>query len=240
MTLLIFIFAFVVLGIFFLIRKKIPFFIKAKTIRLQKPGTKGSERTGVPATLETKNLINLEKNLRAVAYKKTSIKTGPDFFDDSDMQSDYYLVIVYDKKTNTPLLTARYYFEKEAILKCLQGDENGTLALNPYLYNENELFLSDRLSGNTSSKIYRRYRNYIFLLFYKEIIRRNNCCKFILMARKQPQEKLLSKYLRLGLDVKGSNVHKGKAHWILLGDLKKIKRSFTQTLFSTLYLLVKT
>jgi hypothetical protein len=121
----------------------------------------------------------------------------------------------------------------------LQGDENRNPSINPYLYNGNELFLSDRLSGNTASKAYRRHHDYIFLLFYKEILRKNKSCKFILMARKEPQEKLLTKYLRLGLDVVGSNIHKGKAHWILLGDLKKIKRRLKKVLLGSFYLLVK-
>lgn len=206
---------------------------------MQAPFATSNERKALLETAETKNLVNLEAFSRAAAYKKTVIQTGPAFFDDSDMLSDYYLVVVYDEKNNSPLLTARYYFNKDVIFKCLQGDDKGSPSINPYVYNENQLFLSDRLSGNTSSKTYRKHRDYIFLLFYKELLKRNKSSKFILMARKAPQEKLLTKYLRLGVDVVGSNTHKGKAHWILLGDLKKIKRGFRKSLFLSLYLLIK-
>src|ERR1043166_9376109 len=60
-------------------------------------------------------LMKCEAELRRSAYKHTPITTGESFYDDSDMSSDYYLVIVYDDKTKTPLLSARYYFNKEMI-----------------------------------------------------------------------------------------------------------------------------
>jgi len=223
----------------FYLRKKFPFTIKVKTIHLQRPVIGYVERKAFVENSENKKLIKLEEESRRSAYKNTSLNTGPAFFDDSDMRSDYFLILVYDKKRNVPLLTARYYFDKDVILKCLEGEEKKGLALNPYLYNGNTLFLSDRLSGNTSNTLYRKHRDYIFLLFYKEIYRQNKSRKFILMARKEPREKLLTKYLRQGLDVIGSNVHKGKAHWILLGDMKKIKRGLRKTFLSTVYLLIK-
>ena len=54
-----------------------------------------------------KGLIAKERLLRKLAYKNTPIKTDDSFFDDSDMRSDYYLLIVYDRRSKTPLLSAR-------------------------------------------------------------------------------------------------------------------------------------
>lgn len=203
--------------------------IRAITIHLQKPILSPAGETIRKPLADNKALeaLILKENIsRRLAYKNTSIKTGEAFFNDSDMVSDYYLIVVYDKRSNVPLLTARYYFNKSVIARCLAGDEgcnqkpqtHGDLDLDKL--KEGEIFLADRLSGNTASSVYRRYRNYIFLLFYSEIMRHNKNSRFILMARKEKHEKLLKKYLSLGLKVIGSNRHKEKEHWILLGDLK--------------------
>ena len=204
--------------------------IRAKTVHLQKPILlPNGETVRKPATdnIAPGDLILKESVSRRLAYKNTPIKTGESFFNDSDMVSDYYLVVVYDKKSGLPLLTARYYFDRSVIARCLAGDEsqetrqeNFSDSFDLAKLKEGEIFLADRLSGNTGSSVYRRYRNYIFLLFYSEILLRNKACKFILMARKEKHEKLLKKYLSLGLKVIGSNRHKEKEHWILLGDLK--------------------
>ena len=69
-------------------------------------------------------LILLESYLRRTAYKNTTIKTDRTFFDDSDMKADYTLVVVYDKISETPLLSTRHYFEKSTISKFLKGDNN--------------------------------------------------------------------------------------------------------------------
>jgi len=54
------------------------------------------------------------------------------------------------------------------------------------------------------------------------------------MARKEKHDKLLNKYLLLGLRVIGSNTHKDREHWILLGDVNvcysKLKLSFLSRL----------
>lgn len=215
------------------------FRIKGETIKLQASVFSENENVKRVAFLQNKKneeLISHEAFLRKLAYKNTTIKTDETFFNDSDMESDYYIVVVYDKKYNIPLLSARYYFDRSAINKCLKGDCNSDID-NSYLkknfsidkFNEGSVFLADRLSGNTHSRIYRKHRNYIFLILYSEIFTHNKICNLILMARKDKYEKLLTKYLRLGLHIIGSTTHKGKEHWILLGDLKK---SYSELRFS--------
>ena len=205
------------------------FRIKGKTIRMQKPVALADNSVEREAAFGVdENLVPLEAFLRRKAYRNTSIKTGESFFDDSDMTSEYYLIVIYDKKSNTPLLSARYYYDKTTISQCLMGDESAISEnpdsnnpLNIDAFADGSIFLADRLSGNISCSIYRRNRDYIFLLLYAEILQHNQDRKFILMARSEKGEKLLSKYLRLGHHTIGSTKHKGKKHWILLGDLKR-------------------
>jgi hypothetical protein len=204
--------------------------IKSKTIHMQKPLVLSDniiKRRPVIASKLNEDLISKENISRRAAYKNTIIKTGESFFDDSDMPSDYYLVVVYDKTSNVPLLTARYFYGNSVIARSLKGDgnaENVAIDLKDKLdltkIKEGDIFLADRLSGNTSSIVYRHYRDYIFILLYIEMLIRNKNSKFILMARKEKDDKLLKKYLKLWLTVIGSTAHKGKEHWILLGDMK--------------------
>ena len=198
--------------------------IKAKTIHLQKPvllANNTTQRNSVANNPTLQNLILQEAVLRQTAYKNTSIKTADYFFDDSDMTTDYFLILIYHKKTNTPLLSARYYFNKTIIAKCLKGDEDKPPILDLNKYTDKQLFLIDRMSANNHSSLYRHHRNYIHLLFYEQLYIHNKTCQFIAMARKQKFEKLLTKYIRLGLNIIGTTKHMGKEHWVLLGDNKK-------------------
>lgn len=213
--------------------------IKSKTIRLQQPLLLSDNRTQrIPFSKNEKNenLILLENTLRKLAYKNTSIKTDESFFDDSDMRSDYYLIIIYNKKSNTPLLSARYYYDKSVIANCLKGDKDSyegttTDLFNPINLPEEDVFLIDRMSGNKNNSAYRKNWTYIHLLFYIELYLHNKNRRFLAMARKERFDKLLTKYLKLGLEVVGVVKHKGKEHWVLAGDLRK---SYLQMKKSTL------
>lgn len=174
-------------------------------------------------------IISLESFLRRNAYKNTTIKTNEFFFDDSDMKSEYYIVVVYDKISNTPLLSARHYFDKNIISKYLRGDNDQDVELSYLgeefkidLYQDDKVFLADRLSGNISNSIYRKYRSNIFSLYYSEIVKNNNNCTLLLMVRKEKYDKQLSKYLKMGFVVIGSILHKGKEHTLILRDLKNV------------------
>ena len=204
--------------------------ITLRTIQMQPPillADNTIQRQSLTKEKKVKNLISLEAFLRRVAYKNTTIKTDEFFFDDSDMQSEYYLVVVYDKISNTPLLSARHYFDKSVIAKYLKGDNALEIELS-YLgekfnlnsYPEGNIFLADRLSGNINSSIYRQYRNNIFSLYYSEIVNNNKNCMLLLMVRKEKRDKQLSKYINMGFTLIGSTLHKGKEHQIILRDLK--------------------
>ncbi|HTA61582.1 MAG TPA: hypothetical protein VK835_03970 [Bacteroidia bacterium] len=216
--------------------------IKTKTIHLQKPILTADDtiqRKPITDNPLLQNLILHESFLRKAAYKNTLIKTTEAFFNDTDMQSDYFLIVVYHKKTNTPLLTARYYFDKALIAKYIKGEEDKPPVLNLDKFAHNQIFLVDRMSANNHNKIYRQHRNYIHLLFYLQLFIYNKNCKFIAMARKQKLEKLLTKYIRLGLTIVGTTKHQGKEHWVLLGDLQKNYANTKHTTLINIFLLTK-
>lgn len=190
----------------------------------------------------SENQILKEYESRKSAYRNTSIQTSENFFDDSDMVSDYFLIVIHDNYYNVPLLTARYYYHTTPIEKSLKGDDETCSKHNIGFdsIRNSKLFLSDRLSGNVNNTVYRRNRNYIFLLFYLEILSRHKDGQFILMARKEKHDKLLKKYIEIGLEIAGSNVHKSKEHWILIGDVKACKNKLHLPLLLKLSLLLKT
>ncbi|MBL7931479.1 MAG: hypothetical protein JNL60_06240 [Bacteroidia bacterium] len=179
-------------------------------------------RTSTDLNSEAENLIRLESISRESAYRNTRIRTNSSFYDDSDMKSEYYLVLVYDTEKNIPLLTARYYFDIDAIRKCLKGDNQSSHIINSLeKFFSGSLFLADRFSANLSSAKYRMFRTYIYALFYREIFRNTENGSFIIMARKEKGDKLLNKYLAIGTEIKGTVMHKGKEHWVLFGDVNK-------------------
>lgn len=177
---------------------------------------------------QVKNLVSFEALLRRTAYKNTIIKTDESFFNDSDMKSEYYLVVVYDAESNIPLLSARHYFDKSSIAKFLKGDNNMETELfyhnekfNLNNYPKGKIFLADRLSGNINSSIYRKNHRKIFSLYYSEILNNNKNSTLLLMVRKVKHDKQLSKYLSMGFTILGSTIHKDKEHNIILRDLFK-------------------
>ncbi|MBL4735619.1 MAG: hypothetical protein JKY18_09845 [Flavobacteriales bacterium] len=198
------------------------FRIQLKTIHMQRP-TAGAERESKqPSKLKTE-LLEAEAQLRKLAYLNTTIQTDHQFYTDQDMISDYYLVVVYDKKNKTPLLSSRHYFNHQVIGKMLRGDETaiGSTSINLSEFEPDEIFFCDRLSANVNHAYYQRYRRYIFLQYYAEIHNQNRSRMYILMARSEQPEKLLTKYLRLGLVITGSVLHNGIKHWVLLGNVEK-------------------
>lgn len=177
-------------------------------------------------------LIRLEGISREQAYRNTRIRTSSTFYDDSDMKSEYYLVVVYDALKNVPLLTARYYFDAGAIRKALKGDSHNTSEVTfSDDFFQRGVFLADRLSANVASATYRQFRNYVYSMFYQEIFQNTENHSFLIMARKEKGDKLLRKYLSLGTEIVGTLIHKGWEHWVLLGEVNRsfsIVRSFNQ------------
>lgn len=212
------------------------FNIRVATLHMQPPSVPAGStgrRKPVAAHARHEALIMQEGRLRRKAYRNTLIQTDDAFFDDSDMSSDYYLLVVYDKRSGTALLSARYYFSDADITRRLKGHL-------PVAENRGEkgLFFIDRMSANQHALRYRQHRAHIHLLFYSELAARTKGCCFVAMARKEKAEKLLKKYLRLGMQVSGDMVHQGKAHWILTGDMDKSHAELSRSLWSNLLLIL--
>ena len=210
------------------------FHIRAKTIYLSKPliaANGGVKRIAVNGDAGSEKLIGYESYLRRVAYKNTTITTNNDFFNDCDMAGNYFLVVVCYK--NTPLLSARYYDDEATIIKSLKGENNNEELVSKIglgLLKSGTCFLADRFSANVNSGIYRQYRRYILLLLYLQFFNYNRNRQLILMARKERGDKLQKKYQALGLGTIGVTQHKGKQHWVLMGDVeacyKQLKMPF--------------
>lgn len=176
---------------------------------------------------QDQHLLDQESWLRRLAYSNTSLNVDASFFDDSDIQSPYYIIVVHHKKSKTPLLSVRYYFEKSIIHRYLNGcsDPNSNYSTSiDYLETKRhgEIFLADRLSGNLKHPIYKRYRYFIFFLLYKTLYTQHMNTEFFLMAKDDFSNRLLNKYLKLGLSVYGDTIHNGVKHWILLGNFNEM------------------
>lgn len=202
--------------------------LSAHTVRMEPPTKQQKsllyQRRATETNQHTSSLIEHEKYLRKTAYQNTTINTTVSFFDDSDMVSSYYLVVVFDKLTNTPLLSSRHFYSKKLIEKCLKGEDPNAYQCSIDIndFEEGSVFLADRLSGNIDNPFYLENRSVIFTTYYSEILAHNKNSTLILMVRKEAEDKQLKKYLHLGFQMAGSTVHKGKVHWIIFVDLKKI------------------
>ncbi len=166
------------------------------------------------------NLIKHEALLRKKAYATFTIKINETFFDDSDMVSEYFLVVVYEELLQIPLLSARYYYDKTIIENYLKGDLGAApcfmLNKQPFNlvdYSDDSILLADRLSGNITHPFYRKYRIEILNAFYSEIKKNNFNNTIVLMVRENKQVK---KYIALGFQLIGSVIHKGVLHSVII------------------------
>ena len=183
-----------------------------------------SARTALQNNDSNNQLIAYEAQLRKKAYSNSVININDSFFDDSDMIADYYLVVVYDQISHTPLLSARYFYDKTTIEKYLKGDLESSpppiFNNNPFNlsdYKNDTIFLADRLSGNITHPLYRAYRKELFNTFYNEIKRCNLDKTLILMVR---EDKQVKKYIALEFNMIGNVIHKGLMHTIITIKIK--------------------
>lgn len=170
-------------------------------------------------------LVKKERYLRKKAYELSDMKTSAVFYDDSDMKTNYFLTVLYDSQTGIPLLSVRHYYNKKIIQEKLNGGNLTEMKNNSNIdktnltnYEDGKIFLADRLSANTSNQFFIKHRPLIFLKYYSNLYKKNKGNKYFLMVRSEKFEKLLTKYLRLGLLIVGSTKHHNLKHWILLGD----------------------
>lgn len=202
--------------------------LQVKTVHL--PGLPTRESSDclheLPAERATiaRHLLEYESFLRRNAYRNTTIAVNAAFFNDTDLAAPFCISVVYDENTQTPLLSVRYYNDIASIRRYLNGDVSQehlntflSSVYNPRLF-EKPLFLADRLSGNTASRLYRQLRASVFKLLYAELRQQSQMEPLVIMVRDTASNQQLKRYMVLGFRVLGHCVHKTKKHWIVLVD----------------------
>ncbi|MDY6900415.1 MAG: hypothetical protein SWZ49_20420 [Cyanobacteriota bacterium] len=193
---------------------------------------------------EAEHFAKGEYNLRKEAYSKVYKYNLPEsFLDDSDMNGDYSLFVVYtnicDLKKRI-LLTARTFTNQNDINKEICGDRNRIYIFDVEQQkdiekdfvlpegDEGEIFVVDRLA----SGYLREYKDELYGLLFRKIYdihKDGNAKRVYAIARRQPQEYLMSKYVRLGMKVEGWRWHKidrELQHWVLSATLEAMKSNF--------------
>lgn len=177
-------------------------------------------------------LLEYERILRKTAYAQVEIEKPDSFYDDSDLHLPFQFTVVYHPNLNIPLLSSRNITDNQFLQRLL--NEN-TTALSG-IESGNQI-LCDRLSGNLSDPLFRKYRNVSFAFYYAEIYKRYKQKTMFLMARSESSERLLSKYIRVGFYLIGEKLHNGKKHWILRQDVQQLYPKLREQ--ALLFLIVK-
>ncbi|MDF3027168.1 MAG: hypothetical protein K0S23_1475 [Fluviicola sp.] len=181
--------------------------------------------------LQTKSndpLVQAERHLRKTAYAEVQMIRTEAFYTDEDMGAAFDFIVVRDRKTKTPLLSSRSYTDQRLISKQLQPHETTdylTLSLVP---DEPYVFL-DRLSGNSAHPLFTNMRQRIFMNYYLRVLNSYPKHHIILMARSSLDERLLTKYLRLGFHVVGKQKHHQADHWIVILPAKSRTQGLAQS-----------
>lgn len=173
-------------------------------------------------------LISDERLLRKTAFENVCMNRSKAFYTDEDMDVPFDFIVVKDRKSKIPLLSSRSYTDQSFIRKQLHAhdaEDYLTLVLDP---NENYVLL-DRLSGNLAHPLFIKMRERIFMNYYIGVLKAYPKHHIILMARSSPDERLLTKYLRLGFHIVGKQKHNGIAHWIVLISGNKSTKGLSQS-----------
>jgi hypothetical protein len=173
-------------------------------------------------------LLQAERSLRKWAFSDVNMVITEGFYTDEDLSGAFDFIVVSDRKTKTPLLSSRSYTDQPLIRKQLQTHESTDyliLSLNP---NEKYVLL-DRLSAHSKHPLFSKSRKKIFINYYIHVLNFYPKHHLILMARSEPDERLLTKYLRLGFQIVGKQKHNQVDHWIVLLPGKNPTQSLAQS-----------
>lgn len=173
-------------------------------------------------------LVHAERALRKTAFETVPMMKSEFFYSDADLDGSFDLIVVREKTTKTPLLSSRSYTDQSLILKQLQAHEPSDYLNLSLLPNEQYVFL-DRLSSNSNHSFFIKMRQRVFMNYYIYVLKSYPNHNIILMARSSPDERLLTKYLRLGFHVVGKQKHNQTDHWILLLSGKNSTKGLSQS-----------
>lgn len=173
-------------------------------------------------------LVLAERSLRKTAFELVNMHRPKSFYTDEDMDAPFDFMVVSDRRSKTPLLSSRSYTDHALIRKQLDAHQPGDYLDFSLLSNENYVLL-DRLASNSASEIFAGMRQRIFMNYYIRVLKSYPKHHIILMARSGPDERLLTKYLRLGFHVIGKQKHNEVDHWILVLGAKNRTRGLAQS-----------
>lgn len=167
--------------------------------------------------------LEMETFLRKEAFQNVNMVKSEQFYSDEDMLKPYQITVIYHRKTKTPLLSSRGVFDREKIIRTIEGERKFETAEELEL-NDQEICLFDRLAGNYNHELYAKFRKLIFAKYYAEIVRLHGKKTIFLMARSEPKEKLLTKYIRIGFTPIRQTEHNGKLHWVVKMNYRDFQR----------------
>jgi len=189
---------------------------------------------------ETNYFLREEYNLRREAYSKISKTSIPEsVLDDRDMNGFYSLFVVYKKVNNSKnkaLISARVFTNRHDIQKEICDKENKILVFDkdqqtlienffvlPNL-EEGEIFVIDRMS----TTFIREYKDELYGMLFKKIYDIYQNAKFTYaLARRDKEEYLMCKYVRLGMKIEGEcdyELHCKLRHWVLSGTVEDMRK----------------
>lgn len=184
------------------------------------------KQTGKRIAKSNSEALEMEAFLRKEAFQSVKMIKSEQFYSDEDMSEPYQITVVYHRKTKTPLLSSRGIFDRKKIIRTIEGERKFEPEDELEIYNQ-EICLFDRLAGNSENPLYRKHRDLVFAKFYAEIVRLHGKKNIFLMARSEPQEKLLTKYIRIGFNPVRQTEHNGKTHWVVkstYSDFQKLAK----------------
>ncbi len=206
----------IVVGIFLLFILAVLVFICLMTrkIAVTTVWANFDKQAGKRVTKSHSGILEMETFLREEAFQNVKMIKSEQFYSDEDMSEPYQITVIYHRRTKTPLLSSRGIFDRKKIIQTIEGEGKFEPEEELEIHNQ-EICLFDRLAGNVENPLYRKHRDLVFAKFYAEIVRLHGKKTIFLMARSEPREKLLTKYIRIGFNPVRQTEHNGKTHWVV-------------------------
>lgn len=155
-----------------------------------------------------------EKELRREAFESVDMLKTESFFTDNDLKCPFSFLLVRDSASDSLLLSSRAYTDQSTIQTVISPVIDSDYLLMTLAPTKNYVFL-DRLVTSAFHPQFLANRSSIFRHFYTMVLQRFQRHDIILMARSEPNERLLTKYIRLGFHIVGKKTHNGVLHYII-------------------------
>lgn len=177
-----------------------------------------------------------EKELRRRAFETVKMATTERFFTDDDLDCSFSFLQVWH--SDTLLLSSRAYTDQKTISAVISPDSESDYLLEELDSTRSYVFL-DRLVIDAENTSFQFNRPLVFRRFYDQVISKFKQHDIILMARSEPNERLLTKYIRLGFHVIGKKTHHNIPHYIIILKHKERFNTLKQSTLTYFYLRFK-